>query len=113
MIFFKLLVAVAMFQQVLSQSEQIGINVGEGGLYIVHASLRASIGDTIVFGFSGPGPTNYSLVQSSYANPCWPLANGFYSGFVPVPLSHDDHMTRGIALTDSACYCLISRSLDH
>jgi hypothetical protein len=28
-------------------------------------------------------------------------------------LSDDDHMTRGIALTDSACYCLISRSLDH
>jgi tripeptidyl-peptidase-1 len=32
---------------------------------------------------------------------------------VSILLSDDDHMTRGIALTDSACYCLISRSLDH
>jgi hypothetical protein len=85
MIFFKLLVAIATFQQVQSQSEQISIEVGEGGLYIIHPSLRASIGDIIEFRFSGPGPTNYSVVQGSYDTPCWPLANGFYSGFVPVP----------------------------
>ena len=104
MISFKLLVAVVMFQQVQSQSEQISINVGEGGLYIIHPSLRASIGDIVVFSFSGPGPTNYSLVQGSYATPCWPLANGFYSGFVPVPPGAQGTVSASFSL---ACFLFL------
>jgi hypothetical protein len=32
---------------------------------------------------------------------------------VGLAMSDGDHMTRGIALTDSACYCLMSRLSDH
>jgi hypothetical protein len=83
MIFFELLIAAAIAQQV--HGDQINIDVGEGGLYFIHPSLGANIGDVILFGFGGPGPMNHSVIQSSFANPCYPLANGFYSGFVPVP----------------------------
>ena len=99
MIFFKFLVAVAMFQQAQGQSEQININVGEGGLYIVHPSLYASIGDIILFGFSG----NNSVVQSSYDTPCWPLANGFYSGFVPEPPVAPGTVSASFLLPVKAC----------
>ena len=85
MIFFELLLATAIFQQV--HSDEITINAGEGGLYFVHPNLGANIGDVIVFRFGDEGPTNHSVIQGSFDNPCHPLPNGFYSGFVPVPPS--------------------------
>lgn len=90
-----LLIAAAIVQLVQGESEEINITVGFGGLYIVHPSLPASVGDVLVFSFSGdclsgfntngPCGSNYSVVQGTYDNPCFPLEGGFFSGFLPVP----------------------------
>jgi plastocyanin len=43
-------------------------------------TTTAAVGDTVVFHFF---PKNHDVVQGSLAAPCNPLANGFFSGFVP------------------------------
>jgi len=43
--------------------------------------VNASIGDTVLFTFQ---QKNYTVTQSSLADPCSPLAGGFDSGFQPV-----------------------------
>ncbi|KAJ7632140.1 Cupredoxin [Roridomyces roridus] len=46
------------------------------------SSVTANVGDVVVFTFM---QKNHTITQSSLATPCSPLANGFDSGFVPVP----------------------------
>jgi hypothetical protein len=102
-----LLIATAIVQLVQGEAEEININVGEGGLYIVHPSLPASVGDVLVFHFSGGyDGTNYSVVQGTYAKPCFPLENGFFSGFLPVPAGQQSSVCSSFSLRP---FCLHSR----
>jgi hypothetical protein len=79
----------------------IRVAVGEGGsLRYSPNNITAKVGTAIEFNFF-PNvsnqiedlPTklihsqNHSVVQSSFANPCHPLAGGFFSSFVPTKSS--------------------------
>ncbi|KAF7369702.1 hypothetical protein MVEN_00301700 [Mycena venus] len=46
--------------------------------------VLAANGTIVTFQFTG-APGNHSVTQSSFANPCQPLAGGFDSGWVSVP----------------------------
>ncbi|KAF2788283.1 Cupredoxin [Melanomma pulvis-pyrius CBS 109.77] len=54
--------------------------VGKDGLSFVPNVTTAAKGDTVTFKF---WPKNHSIAQGAFAKPCEPLANGFWSGFVP------------------------------
>lgn len=47
-------------------------------------SLQAAQGDTVTFRF---WPKNHSVAQAAFNNPCQPLNNGFWSGYVPTTSS--------------------------
>lgn len=51
-----------------------------GGLVFTPDSLQAAQGDTVTFRF---WPKNHSVAQSTFAQPCAPMNNGFWSGYVP------------------------------
>ncbi|KAF7297760.1 RmlC-like cupin [Mycena kentingensis (nom. inval.)] len=64
------------------------IQVGANGLTFTPSNITADIGDVVIFEFH---PKNHTVTQSSFAEPCKPLAQtsangvaGFKSGFVPV-----------------------------
>lgn len=66
---------------VSAQQEVVKVTVGKNGLTYDPPTLHAEIGARIQFDFF---PKNHSVVQSSFADPCHPLASGgFFSGFVP------------------------------
>lgn len=80
MVFFKLLLAAAAVRNVCGD-----VLVGGGDfLMFSHPSIPAAVGTTVTFRFGGPGPQNHSVIQGSFANPCYPLPGGFYSGFMPL-----------------------------
>ncbi|PMD54855.1 Cupredoxin [Hyaloscypha bicolor E] len=59
----------------------IPVQVGKGGaLTFVPNDIKANVGDSIEFSFF---PKNHSVTQSSFADPCHPLAGGFFSTFIP------------------------------
>lgn len=73
----------------LLASAQLGlaatINVsvgGSAGLKFDPDTVNASVGDVILFTFK---QKNHTITQSTLASPCSHLANGFDSGFKPVP----------------------------
>lgn len=49
-------------------------------LEFIPNDIIAPVGSKIEFLFN---PKNHSVIQSSFAKPCQPLANGFFSSFVP------------------------------
>lgn len=55
---------------------------GPGGLIYQPDQLNVPVGDTIVFEFLS---ANHSVTQSSFKEPCKPLAGGMDSGFQPNP----------------------------
>ncbi|KAF6763276.1 Cupredoxin [Ephemerocybe angulata] len=58
------------------------IRVGAfGSLEYTPANITALVGDKVIFEF---WPKNHTVTQSSFENPCSPLAGGFKSGFKPV-----------------------------
>jgi len=70
---------------VASVSAQAGttikVTVGEGGvLNYSPNNIAATAGTAVEFDFF---PKNHTVTQSSFADPCHPLAGGFFSGFVP------------------------------
>jgi len=86
----------------LAQAVTIPVTVGNGALRFVPNDITANIGDQIEFSFfpkarpslplpspSPPKqnltntPQNHSVTQSSFADPCHPLAGGFFSTFIP------------------------------
>ncbi|KIN07215.1 hypothetical protein OIDMADRAFT_16032 [Oidiodendron maius Zn] len=63
----------------------IPVAVGPDGLLeYAPSSIIAPVGSKIEFIFN---PKNHTVTQSSFANPCHPLAGGFFSGFVPTTVS--------------------------
>jgi len=58
----------------------IPIAVGlDGNLAFDQANITANIGDVIQWIYY---PMNHSVIQSTFAAPCTPMQNGFYSGFM-------------------------------
>lgn len=58
----------------------IAVGTKAGDIKFNPENVTAAVGDTVTFHY---WPKNHSVVQSSFAKPCEPLANGFWSGFVP------------------------------
>jgi plastocyanin len=57
------------------------VNAGLGGLRFDPDNVVAEIGDIVEWHFL---PKNHSVAQSSFAAPCVPQENAFFSGFQPV-----------------------------
>ncbi|KAH8653106.1 Cupredoxin [Tricladium varicosporioides] len=62
----------------------IKVKVGDGALVYAPNDIKAAVGDSVEFSFF---PKNHTVTQSSFSDPCHPLANGFFSGFVPTNAS--------------------------
>ncbi|KAI0318419.1 Cupredoxin [Amylostereum chailletii] len=61
---------------------------GIGGVVAYNPNnVTADVGDVVTFVFR---QKNHTVTQSSLASPCSPLANGFDSGFIPVPDNNTD-----------------------
>lgn len=66
----------------LSFAANIPVAVGNGGLIFNPSIVTANVGDTLSFSYY---PRNHSVAQSSFADPCHPLASsGIFSGFQPL-----------------------------
>ncbi|KAF2497814.1 Cupredoxin [Lophium mytilinum] len=52
-----------------------------GDLAFTPNNTKAAQGDTVTFHYY---PADHSVAQGTFAKPCEPKANGFWSGFVPV-----------------------------
>jgi len=66
----------------LALSANHPITVGADAKLAFNPSVvTAAVGDTLTFSYF---PKNHSVVQSSFTDPCHPLANGFFSGFQPL-----------------------------
>ncbi|KAF7313250.1 putative Cupredoxin [Mycena kentingensis (nom. inval.)] len=82
------------------------ISVGENGLTFTPSNISAAIGDTVTFTFH---PKAHSVTQSSFSNPCKPLANtsltgqvGFDSGLMPVAQDATELPKFTITINDTA-----------
>ena len=65
-------------------------------------SFNATQGSVITFVFDAVG-TNHTVVQSAFASPCEPLANGFSSGFTSGPAGTGDApATWNLTITDTS-----------
>jgi len=74
--------AVLSLAAIPARSAEIPVVVGGTGIIAYSPQfVTANVGDTIVFTFK---QKNHTVTQSSFAQPCSPLAGGFDSGFVPV-----------------------------
>lgn len=67
----------------------IDVQVGADGLSYTPSAIGASVGDQVVFHFHAK---NHTVTQSSFAEPCGPLAGGVNSGFMPVPANQTDNL---------------------
>ncbi|KAK7460562.1 hypothetical protein VKT23_009283 [Stygiomarasmius scandens] len=76
------LAALAQAQQV--HQVEVGGTQDTGIFRYSPNNVTAQEGDIINFRFSGI-PGNHTVTQSSLANPCQPLSNGFDSGWVLIP----------------------------
>jgi len=66
----------------LTLAKDIPITVGaDAKLAFNPSTVTAAVGDTLTFSYF---PKNHTVVQSSFADPCHPLAGGFFSGFQPL-----------------------------
>ncbi|KAE8454129.1 hypothetical protein EG329_005053 [Mollisiaceae sp. DMI_Dod_QoI] len=63
-----------------ASAQTIQVAVGQNGLTFSPSDIKASVGQSVEFSFF---PKNHSVTQSSFADPCHPLAGGFFSTFMP------------------------------
>lgn len=81
------------------------VTVGASGLNFSPSNLTAQPGDTVTFEFR---PKNHTATQSTFANPCSPMANGFNSGFTPVGTDATTFPTFTVKVNDTSpvwVYC--------
>jgi plastocyanin len=64
----------------LAKDITVGVGNANGNLIFNPNNIEAAEGDTVWFKF---WPKNHSVAQATFANPCQPMENGFWSGFVP------------------------------
>ena len=77
-----LALSVVPFLLSLTHATNIPITVGaDAELAFNPQVVTANVGDTLTFSYF---PKNHSVVQSSFTDPCHPLADGFFSGFQPL-----------------------------
>jgi len=81
---------------------------GPGKLAFEPASLQAKPQDVIVFEFH---QKNHTVTQSSFADPCRPLANGFESPFLPVTDTATTFPTWNFTVADTAPVWAFCRQL--
>jgi len=80
------LIAAAMVQ--VTRAEQFNVTVGGTGILAFNPEyINASVGDTVLFTFM---QKNHSVTQSTLANPCQMMPDGFDSGFVPVSANNTE-----------------------
>ncbi|RFU31319.1 hypothetical protein B7463_g5005, partial [Scytalidium lignicola] len=77
-----LILGVAALAASTVQAAHWDVEVGKGGQLAFDPPTISGIieGDTVTYHFF---PKNHSVVQSSFQDPCHPLASGFFSGFTP------------------------------
>lgn len=63
------------------------VEVGKNGLTYTPPYITANVGDFVQLNFFAK---NHTLVQSSFADPCEPLAGGIFAGFQPTNVTKDD-----------------------
>jgi plastocyanin len=61
-------------------AKDINVVVGKTGLTFEPAEITADVGDVVWFKF---WPKNHSVAQATFASPCEPSPDGFWSGYVP------------------------------
>ncbi|KAJ3483601.1 hypothetical protein NLG97_g7267 [Lecanicillium saksenae] len=64
----------------VASAKTLRVDVGKNGLVYTPNDIKASVGDEVSFFFH---PMNHTVSQSNFKQPCSPLADGFFSGFVP------------------------------
>jgi plastocyanin len=72
--------ATALVGAAVAENHVVVVANKTGALAFFPDSLQAAQGDTVTFRF---WPKNHSVAQSTFAQPCAPMQNGFWSGFVP------------------------------
>jgi plastocyanin len=72
--------ATALVGSAFAKEHVIAVSNKEDDLVFKPDSLKAAEGDTVVFKF---WPKEHSVAQSTFAKPCEPMKDGFWSGFVP------------------------------
>jgi|TARA_R110002003_G_scaffold116_30_gene10327 plastocyanin len=80
MLFSSIFAATALVGSAMAANHVIVVSNKTAGLVFKPDSLEAAQGDTVTFKF---WPKNHSVAQSTFAQPCQPMANGFWSGYVP------------------------------
>ncbi|KAF1917326.1 Cupredoxin [Ampelomyces quisqualis] len=80
MLFTSILAAAAFSGAAIAENHVVAVANKTGALVFVPDTVNAAEGDTVTFKF---WPKNHSVAQSTFAQPCTPSNNGFWSGFVP------------------------------
>jgi plastocyanin len=80
MLFSSIFAATAMVGAAVAEQHFVSVANKTGGLVFVPETVTAAEGDMVTFRF---WPKNHSVAQSTFAAPCSPMNNGFWSGFVP------------------------------
>lgn len=80
MLFSTILAASAVAGAAFAVDHKVAVGTQAGDLVFKPDSIQAAEGDTVTFRF---WPKNHSVAQASFGSPCSPMANGFWSGYVP------------------------------
>lgn len=80
MLFSTIFTAAAFAGVALAEDHKVAVGTKDGQLMFMPDSVKAAEGDTVTFRF---WPKNHSVAQAAFAQPCQPLNNGFWSGYVP------------------------------
>jgi plastocyanin len=80
MLFSSIFAATALVGAAVAENHFVAVANKTGGLVFVPETVTAAEGDTVTFRF---WPKNHSVAQSTFAKPCEPMNNGFFSGYVP------------------------------
>ncbi|KAF2187482.1 Cupredoxin [Zopfia rhizophila CBS 207.26] len=76
--------ASALMGSALAADHSVKVGGNNGELKFEPAVINATEGDTVTFKF---WPKNHSVAQAAFANPCEPMDNGFWSGYIPSSLN--------------------------
>jgi len=91
--------------------------VGGSGLIYSPNNIKAQVGDTITFEFH---QKNHTVTQSTFGNPCSPLAStsttgqvGFDSGFMPVAANATTFPTWTVSINDTTPVWVFCKQANH
>lgn len=81
MLFSTLFTTAALASVSFAAEHIVAVSDKTGALTFNPNNTKAAAGDTVTFHF---WPQSHSVAQGTFAKPCEPKANGFWSGYVPV-----------------------------